>query len=122
MSIQLRRDRRRIALLWLSRLQRDVHIVWEFRRFLALNHFSVTVGEEIGIGCTACFALLYLEAARIIVFVCGPFALRKAIRNTKVPLELLSNCGAHLLARAPAALRTQLEQEWTQQVLAWDKA
>jgi hypothetical protein len=117
LRLEIRRDRRRIALAWLTRLQREVHIVWEFRRFLAANHFAVTVGEEVEIGSTACLALLYLHVVWVIVFVCGPFALRGGLRRAGAPVRWLSSRAARLLARAPAAVRMQLEQKWAQHVL-----
>lgn len=120
--IELRRDRRRIALSWLGRLQREVGIVWEFRRFLAANHFAVTVREEIEIGCTACFALLYLRVAWVIVFACGPFALRGILRSSGAPVQRLSYRAARLLARAPAAARAQLEEQWAKHVLTLNPA
>lgn len=122
LRIEIRADRRRIALLWLGRLQREVHIVWEFRRFLAANHFTVTVGEEVEIGCAACFALLYLRFAWILVFFCGPFALRGGLRRAGVPVQRLSSRAARLLAQAPAAVRTQLEQKWAKHVLTLNPA
>ena len=119
-SAKFRRDRRRIALLWLGELQRDVHVVWEFRRFLVRNGLSVTFREEAAIGGAACFALAYLNVARLIVFMFGPFALSGAVRSAKVPVERLSGRGAGLLSRAPDAMRVQLQRKWTQHVVAWN--
>lgn len=120
--VRLRRDRRRIVLLWLGDLQRDVHLVWEFRRFLVRNGLTVSVRDEFGIGFGVCLALICLGAARVAIFTCGPFALRKLIRNATLPVELLSNRAARLLACAPAVVRTQLEQKWAKHVLAWNPA
>jgi hypothetical protein len=115
--VRLRRDRRRIALLWLGDLQRDVHLVWEFRRFLVGNGLTVTVRDEFGIGVGSCLALLRLGVARIVVLTCGPFTLPRVAQNAARPVESLSSRAALLLARVPAALRTQLEQKWMKHVL-----
>lgn len=120
--VRLRQDRRRIALLWLGDLQRDVHLVWEFRRFLVRNGLTVTVWDEYRIGIAACLALVCLGAARIIVVTCGPFVLRRIGPNAVRPVELLSSRAAHLLVRAPAAIRTQLEQKWAAHVLTLNPA
>src|SRR5713226_7609927 len=41
------RDRRRIVLMWLDELRKDVHILWKFRRFLVRNGLLVTFREEV---------------------------------------------------------------------------
>jgi len=117
---KFRRDRRRIALLWLGGLQKDVLLVWEFRRFLVRNGLRVTFREEAAIALAGCFALLYLAAMHGVVFTCGPFALARTIRAARVPVERLSIQGAGLLARVPPPMRAQLAQRWTKHVLAWN--
>jgi hypothetical protein len=119
-SAKFRRDRRRIALLWLGELKKDVRLVWEFRRFLVRNGLPVTFREEAAIAFSGYFALLYLAAMSGIVFTCGPFVLAQTIRTARVPVERLSRLGAGLLARAPAAQKAQLELRWTKHVLAWN--
>lgn len=120
--VKYRRERRRIALLWLGGLQKDVRLVWEFRRFLVRNGLRVTFREEATIALAGCFALLYLAAMHGVVFTCGPFVLARTIRAARVPVERLSSQGAGLLARAPAPMRAQLRQRWSQHVLAWNAA
>jgi len=120
LSAKFRQDRRRVALLWLSELQRDVVVVWEFRRFLVRNGLSVTFGEEVAIALGACFALAYLNVLQLTVFLCGPFVFSGAVRSAKFPVERLSGQGAGLLSRAPAAVRAQLQLKWTQHVVAWN--
>lgn len=118
-SAKYRRDRRRIALLWLGELQRDVRLVWEFRRFLVRNGLPVTFREEAGIAFAGSFALIYLHVTRLTVFFCGPFVLSGALRHAGSPVSRLSSRGAGLLARAPADARVRLEQKWAQHVLSW---
>jgi hypothetical protein len=119
-SAKLRHDRRRVALLWLGELQRDVLVVWEFRRFLVRHGLPVTFREEAAIGCGACFALAYLNVLQMTVFLCGPFVFSSAVRSAKFPVERLSGQGAHLLSHAPDAVRVQLQRKWTQHVVAWN--
>lgn len=117
---QLRRDRRRIALLWLSELRGDVHSIWEYRRVMVRNGLRVTFRDEIEIGFSACMALLWLGAARSMVFICGPFVLMGGLRKARVLVERLSIQAACLFARAPLELRAHLEQKWAQYVLTRD--
>jgi hypothetical protein len=119
---KFRRDRRRIALLWLGELHSDVLLVWEFRRFLVRNGLPVTLREEAAIGFTGCLALAYLNAIRLTVVFCGPFVLSSALRSAKRPVERLSSRGAGLLARVPAPMRASLKQRWTQHVVSWNPA
>lgn len=117
-----RSERRRIALLWLGELERDVRLVWEFRRFLVRNGLPVTFREELAIACAASLALFYLNTIRLNVLLLGPFVLPGALQTAKSPVVRLSRRGAGLLARAPADTRSQLQQKWTQHVLAWGAA
>jgi len=111
------RDRRRIVLLWVGELQKDVHVLWNFRRFLVRNGLLVTLREEAGVVCAALLALLYLKVVRAAVFIFGPFALHGALANARLLVERLSIWGAAPLARVPAARKAEIEQRW-QQLLA----
>lgn len=114
-----RSDRRRIALLWLGELERDVLLVWEFRRFLVRNGLPVTFQEELGIAFAGSLALIYLNAIRFSVLLFGPFVLPGALHTAKSPVVRLSRRGAGLLDRAPADTRNRLQQKWSQHVLSW---
>jgi hypothetical protein len=116
-SAKFRRDRRRIVLMWLSELQRDVRVVWEFRRFLVRNGLPVEFREELAIAFGAGLAVFYLKAARVLVLVSGPFVLSEVIQSARVPVERLSLRGASLLAHAPAPTRRQIEELWAQHLL-----
>lgn len=110
-------DRRRIALMWLDGLQTDIRTLWEFRRFLVRNGLRVTLKEELAVASAALAALIYLEVARVAVFVVGPFALRGALRNAKSLLYLLSRRSVVPLSRATAASRAEIEKRWAQHLL-----
>ena len=112
------RDRRRIVLMWIDELRKDVHILWEFRRFLVRNGLLVTFREEVRVIFTGLLALLYLKVVRAAVFIFGPFALHGALGNARLLVERLSIWGEGALARVPAARKAEIEQRWTQQLLA----
>jgi len=112
------RERRRIVLMWLGELQKDVHILWKFRRFLVRNGLLVTFREEASVVFTGLFALLYLNAVQAAVFIFGPFALHGALGNARLLVERLSIWGEAAFARVPATRKVEIEQRWTQQLLA----
>ena len=111
------RDRRRIVLLWLGELQKDVHTLSKFRRFLVRNGLLVTFREEAGVVFAAMLTLLCLKVVRVAVFIFGPFALHGALGNARLLVERLSTWGIAPLARVPAARKAEIEQKW-QQLLA----
>jgi len=112
------RDRRRIVLMWLGELQKDVHVLWKFRRFLVRNGLLVTFREEVSVVFAGLLALLYLKVVRAAVFIFGPFALYGALGKARLLVERLSIWGEGALARVPATRRAEIEKRWTQQLLA----
>ncbi|MDE3171083.1 MAG: hypothetical protein KGL75_13145 [Acidobacteriota bacterium] len=121
-SAKYRRDRRRCALLWLGELERDVRLVWEFRRFLVRNGLVVTLQEEVAIACAGSLALLYLNAIRLTVFLFGPFVFAGTLQAARIPVARLSRRGAGLLSQVPADVKRRLERKWIQHVLSWSPA
>ncbi len=112
------RDRRRIVLMWLGELQKDVHILWKFRRFLVRSGLVVPFREEAGVVFAALLALLCLKLVRAVVFFFGPFALPWALGNARLLVEQLSTRGVAPLAHVSAPKKAEIEQRWTQQLLA----
>lgn len=119
---RLRRDRRRIALLWLAELQNDVYVVWRFRRFLVCNGLQVTFQDEAGILLAALLSLASLTAARTAVFVGGPFAFLGVVRATGVAVRRLPQRCDGLLSHLSGEKRSEIEQKWKQEVLATARA
>jgi hypothetical protein len=114
---RFRQNRRRIVLMWLRELQNDVHITWEFRRFLVRNGLRTTFRQEVNVLHAACSALLYLAIARACAFTLGPFALPGIFRNARGAVERLSGQGASLLDWLPEPKKTEIERKWAQRVL-----
>jgi hypothetical protein len=117
-SKRFRRDRGRIVLMWLGELQRDLHILWEFRRFLVRNGLPVTFREEAGVVSAALAALLYLKIVRVTIFIFGPFALLGALKAARFLVETLSSRSAALRAHVPDLRKTEIEQRWSQHLQA----
>lgn len=110
-------DRRRIAVMWLAELQRDVRLLWEFRRFLVRNGLHVTLREEVGVGFAGLTALAYLKIIRAVIFLFGPFAVPGAMRNARHLVQVLSIRDVALLARVPSLRKADIEQKWAQHIL-----
>lgn len=115
---RFRQDRRRIVLMWLSELEDDVRLLWEFRRFLVRNGLSVTLREEATVASAAGIALIYLRLSRAAVFLFGPFALPGALKNARSLVQRLSSREVILLARVPAPRKAEIEQKWAQHLLS----
>lgn len=113
---RLRRDRRRIILMWFSDLHADVRILWAFRRFSVRNGLHVTAREELNVALAGALALVYLECMRLVVFIAGPFILPRMLRATNLPVKWLHAWTSRLLACAPGQLRVQIQQKWADQL------
>lgn len=113
-----RRDQRRIALMWLDELRRDVRILWEFRRFLVRDGLRVTFREEAGVVSAALLALIYVNAVRIAVSIVGPFVFVAGLKNARLVVERLSSLDIALLAHLPAPRKVEIEQRWARRLEA----
>ena len=111
-----RRDRRQIALMCLRELATDVRVLWEFRRLMVRNGLRVELREELVVAVLASSALLYLNFARTIVAVLGPFSLVGVLRLAKLPVGRLSNHDAASLAGLPMTIRTTVERDWARKL------
>lgn len=111
-----RRDRRQIALMCLRELATDVRVLWEFRRLMVRNGLRVELREELVVAVLASSALLYLNFARTIVAVLGPFSLVSVLRLAKLPVGRLSNHDAASLAGLPVTIRTTVERDWARKL------
>lgn len=113
---RLRRDRRRIILMWFSDLRADIRLLWAFRRFSVRNGLHVTARDELNVALAGALALLYLECMRLVVFIAGPFVLPRMLRAANLPVEWLHAWTSRLLACAPGHVRVQIERKWADQL------
>lgn len=109
---QLKRERGRIALLWLRLLQQDMMSLWRFRRLLVRNGASVRVGSEIRVAVTAFLALLLLFSLRVLVALVGPFAFFSLMSNARNRVEKSSRVCAELLAQLPPSKWPEIQRTW----------
>lgn len=116
--VKFRRDRRRIVLIWLKELQRDLQVIWEFRRFLVKNGLPITFHDEVRVGLAALASLSYIGLMRLTVFILGPFKPQRVLRKSRTPIERLSVQSFGLLARAPHETRAKVEEAWAKHLVA----
>lgn len=116
--VKFRQDRRRIMLIWLKELQRDLQVIWQFRRFLVKNGLPITFRDELTVGFAAVASLFYVRIMRLTVFILGPFKPHRALRKTRTPIERLSVHSFALLARAPHETRAKIEEAWAKHLVA----
>ncbi len=107
-----RKERRTLALLWISLLRNDVNALWRFRRFLVRNGVAATVGEEMQILTDAVRATLFLSFLRIVILTFGPFAFSGAARNARQMVEKMSQSSASVLNRLPRHGWPEIERAW----------
>jgi hypothetical protein len=111
------RDRRRIMVMWLGDLERDVRVLWEFRRFLVRNGLQATLKEEVAVACAALVALLYVKMLRVTIFLLGPFAVPRAVQNARSLVQVLSRRDGALLSRVPIPRKAEIERKWAQHLI-----
>jgi hypothetical protein len=108
----LRHDRRKLVLLWLRLLRKDLLSLWRFRRMLANYGVSAGFAEELQVAITAIAGLVLLSCLRVIVTIAGPFALTGLLRSARADVEGLSRSCAFLLGRVPATRWSEIQHAW----------
>jgi hypothetical protein len=111
-TMVFRRERKALALTWISLLLDDVHSLWRFRRFLVRNGVHAKLGEELQILQTAIGAVVFLNFLRICVRIAGPFALAGAASRGRRLVERMSFASAGVLDRMPRAGWADVERDW----------
>ena len=109
----LRHDRRRLVLLWLKLLQKDLLALWRFRRMLTGYGVSNGLSEELRVALTAIVGLVLLFCLRVIVALAGPFALVGLLRSARSDVEDISRSCASLLGRIPSTRWSEIQQAWS---------
>ena len=113
---QLRRERRDMVLLWFRLLHQDVVALLRFRRFLVRNDVAIRLTEEFQVDVTAISAIFYLYLLRLFFWFAGPFVLPRVINVSRHRVEMVSRICAGILARLPAAQRTDIEGKWAEEI------
>jgi hypothetical protein len=111
-ATDLRRDRRKLLLLWLSMVLRDLKSLRRFRHFLIQQGASTTVKEEWAIWKSMTFAVILLQSLRLSVSVLGPYIPAKMIRRARNSVDLMSKATATVLGRIPSAAWPDIERQW----------
>jgi hypothetical protein len=109
---RLLQDRRRLVLLWLGLLRRDVHTLWRFRRLLTRYGVSSGPGEEAGVATSALLTLAMLNTLRATVWAAGPFALAPLLDGAATRVETASRRCAALLHRLPPSRLPEVQRAW----------
>ena len=109
----LRRDRRKLVLLWLKLLRRDLGSLWRFRRLLTSYGVSGSLAEEFRVATAAIKGLTLLSFLSVVVAIAGPFVLTALLRNARLHVEKLSRSCASLLGRIPSSRWNEIQRAWT---------
>lgn len=109
----LRHDRRRLVLLWLRLLRKDLSSLWRFRRLLTSYGVSSSMGEELRIAAAAITGLVLLSCLSVFITVAGPFVLTGLLRNAHSQVEKLSCSCVSLLGRIPSTRWSEIQHAWT---------
>jgi hypothetical protein len=109
----LRRDRRRLALLWLKLLRKDLSSLWRFRRLLASYGASAGPEEELGVATAATLGFVMLWCLSAVILIGGPFVLPALMRSARYQVQKLSLSCARLLGRIPQARWGEIQDAWT---------
>lgn len=109
---RLRKERRELALTWISLLQGDLLTLWRFRRFLIQRGVPSSVSEELGTLQSLVLSLMLLSFIRLSIRAVGPFALPRATRQAGQLVDRMSKGAALVLGRIPAAGWAEIERSW----------
>lgn len=109
---QLRKDRRGLALLWITSLLSDLKTLWRFRRFLIRRGAPAQLREEFLILRSFLMALIFLHLLKASVLILGPFAFSRMTRRSGRLVDSMSHAAASLLGRIPPAGWPELERAW----------
>ena len=109
----LRHDRRRLVLLWLRLLRKDLTSLWRFRRLLTGYGVTSSMGEELRIAAAAIVGLVLLSCLSVFITIAGPFVLTGLLKNARSNVEKLSCSCASLLGRIPSTRWSEIQHAWS---------
>jgi hypothetical protein len=111
-AVQLRSDRRELALLWINALLTDLRALWRFRRFVIQRGAPTKLGEEWAILRSLVAAMIFLNLLKLSVLALGPFAFAHAARHASLPVDAMSRAAASVLGRVPSTGWPDLQRAW----------
>jgi len=111
-AAQLLKDRRELALLWISTLLSDLKTLWRFRQFLIRQGAPTQLHEEWTILRSFVAAVIFLNVLELSVRTLGPFALSRLTRHAGRPVDMMSCAAANMLGRIPSAGWSELGRAW----------
>lgn len=112
-AARFRKDRRELALLWISVLLSDLKALWRFRRFVIQRGAPTRRSEEWAVLRSLIAAVIFLNLLRLAVLILGPFAFSRMARRARHPVDLMSRAAANVLGRVPSSGWPDLERAWT---------
>jgi hypothetical protein len=111
-AARLRKDRRDVALLWISLLLSDLKALWRFRRFVIQRGAPTSLGDEWEILRSFTAALIFLNMLKLSVVILGPFAFSRMVGRAGQFVDLMSRATARSLGRIPSAAWPDIERAW----------
>ena len=111
-AARYRQGIRLLALGWLKVQQRDLILLWRFRRLLTTYGAFDGMRSEAAIAGRALSILLFLAALRISVAIAGPFAFRATTSKAREFVHAFSLSCAIALGRIPTYQLSAVEDSW----------
>jgi hypothetical protein len=112
-AARLRKDRQKLALLWIDALLKDLDSLWRFRRFVIQRGAPAHLSEEWTIFRSFVGALFFLKVLRLSIVTLGPFAFVRITRGASRPVEAMSQAAARSLERIPSTGWSDVGRAWT---------
>jgi len=109
---RFRKERKELAITWISMLQTDLRTLLRFHRFLISRGASSKFQEELEILGTYVASVVLLSILKTSIYTVGPFALCRTSRCARRLVARLSHTTAQTLGRIPSVGWPELERNW----------
>jgi hypothetical protein len=111
-AAQLREDRRHLALEWLKLLEKDIFLLWRFRRLLTVAGVFEGVQAEVATAGRVILIVLLIAGLRMSVAIAWPFAFSATASRARESVRSFSLYCATAVGRMPIYQLNALEQRW----------
>lgn len=108
----IRKERRRLALLWLRLLRDDVDTLWRLRRTMAAYGASAGAAAELRLALSGTTAMIMIGLLRLAVALAGPFPAASFCRTSRNRVEAIWQVCAGIFGRLPAERAPEFERAW----------